>query len=278
MPARAERRLARDRGLAVPGADVLAHVAPEHPRADARPELARYRPPVFDRQVRDASAGVQHVRLDESSRGARVQAPGAAAAAVGQRGVGLEARRGQHGPDEEEGAEARVEQHRVLPDPAQAGARGEVPLQQGPRVHVGSRRRPWRQPTDRLGEGGQPVLHDGVVILAPGVARYPGRALRGRSLEVAKRAGHHRACPGQDPSGIEPLVPAPIEIRHRAGAARVEPALERRGMIGGTRRADGDQVEAKTPPRLLDLRRQRRGRHGALRGRHAGRARPPGSR
>ena len=104
MPARPERRLARDGSAAVPRADVLAHVAAEGPAADAGPEVGRDRSPALDRQVRDAAPRVQHVRVDEGPRGAGVQAARAAPAAVRQGRIGLELRRGQHHADEEEGA------------------------------------------------------------------------------------------------------------------------------------------------------------------------------
>ena len=217
---------------------------------------------MLDRQVRDAAPSVQHVWLDEGSRRAGIEAARAAAAAVGQGRIGLELRRGQHHADEEEGAQARMQEHRVLPDPAQARPRGEVPLEERTGVHVGPRRHARRELDDRIGERPEPGLHDGVVVLAPGVPRHPGWASLRGSLKVSERAGDHRPRARQHPPGIEPLVPAPLEIGHGARVARVEPALEGRRVIGRARRADRDEVETEPVPGVLDPRRERRRRHG----------------
>src|SRR5215510_8380724 len=115
-----ERRLGRHGRVTIPGADILADVTAEGPLADTLPELGGDRPTMLDRQIRDAAPGVEHVGANESPGGARVQAPCAGATAVWQGRVSLDLRRRQHGPDEEEGAEVRVEKHRVLADPAEA--------------------------------------------------------------------------------------------------------------------------------------------------------------
>ena len=192
--------------------------------------------------------------------------------------IGLELRRGQHHADEEEGAEVRVEQHRVLPDPAQAGPRGEIPLEERTGVHVGARRRPRRQLDERVGQRPEPGLHDGVVVLAPGVARHPGRAFLRRSLEIPQGAGDHRPRAGKHPPGIDPLVPAPLEIGHGSGVARVEPALESGRVIGRVRgsRPRPGRIRAAYPA-VLDPRREGRRCHGAVRRHRAGRARRAGS-
>ena len=232
---------------------------------------------MLDRQVRDAAPSVQDVGIDEGPRGAGVQTARAAAAAVRQGGIGLELRRGQHHADEEEGAEVRVEQHRVLPDPAQAGPGGEIPLEERTGVHVGPRHRPRRQLDDRVGKRPEPGLDDGVVVLAPGVPRHPGWTFLRRSLKVSEGAGDHRPRARQDPPGIDPLVPTPLEVGHGSGVARVEPALEGRRVIRRVRRPDRDEVEAEPAPGFLDARRKRRRCHGAVRPHRAGRARPAGS-
>ena len=77
---------------------------------------------------------------DERARGARVEAGGARAAAIRQRVVEDERGRGQHDPDEEQRAELRREQVRVLADPAEPGARGEIALEHRARVDGHARR------------------------------------------------------------------------------------------------------------------------------------------
>src|SRR5207245_8452208 len=87
---RRERRLARPRGLPVPGAHVLAHVAPEHPLPDRFPELLGNIAAVLDREVRDAPSRVEGVWPDERLGRAGVEARRARAASVGQTLIPLE--------------------------------------------------------------------------------------------------------------------------------------------------------------------------------------------
>jgi hypothetical protein len=61
-----------------------------------------------------------------------------------------------------------VEDQRVLSDPAQAGGRGELALQQRSRVHAGPSLEGIRDlRMQSVREGAQSGPHDGVIILTP---------------------------------------------------------------------------------------------------------------
>jgi hypothetical protein len=126
------------RELEVPGADILAHIAAEHPithqRCNGWIDLAA----VLDRQVGDAPATVEHARFGEGARGTGVEAACAAAAAIRLEGrVQSELEVGEHACKEEERPAPRVDQHGVLPDPAEARTLGKLPLRYGPGIDVG---------------------------------------------------------------------------------------------------------------------------------------------
>src|SRR5215472_7206215 len=104
----------------VPGTDVLADVAAEHVGADRGAELRRNRTPQFDIKVSDAPRGVHHVRLNERSGGAGIEAPGAGTAAVKGRRVGLEIEAGEDNADKEPRAALLIDEASVLAHPADA--------------------------------------------------------------------------------------------------------------------------------------------------------------
>ncbi len=82
--------LASGRGLAVPGADVLADVAAEDPAVESIGERLADRTLVLDRPVADAPPRVELVGTDEGVRRAGVEASGAGpAVAASVRLVGL---------------------------------------------------------------------------------------------------------------------------------------------------------------------------------------------
>src|SRR5437867_713730 len=165
----------RDRlRLPVPGADLLADIATEHPVSDVRPLPGRDAAADLDRQVRDAARRIDQVRLRDRPRRAGVETGGARAAAVGHRIVGREIEIGQHLAEEQPGVAARVDQVGVLPEPAETGARRQLALQDRHGVGVDARPRTGRL---RLDEAGQPLepggQHD-VVVAADGVTRHVG--------------------------------------------------------------------------------------------------------
>jgi hypothetical protein len=107
--------LAQDRILSllgkldVPGAHLLAGVAPEHPIAEGRRQLGLDGSRVLDRQVRDAGAAVQHPRFRKGMGGASVEAPAAGPASIRVKGrVHGEIQIGQHRRQEHIGSMFRV--------------------------------------------------------------------------------------------------------------------------------------------------------------------------
>src|SRR5262249_14711087 len=98
---RPQRRLVTRLGLAIPRADLLAHVTAEEPLSDLAGELVGDVAAMLDRQVRDAAPRVEHVGRDERPRRARVETRGAGPAAIR---LGLIERKldgRQHDSDEE---------------------------------------------------------------------------------------------------------------------------------------------------------------------------------
>ena len=263
---RRERRLARHGRLAVPRARALAEVAAELPLAHPRPELGLDLAAMLDGEVRDAPAGVEHVGRHEGLGGAGVETGAARAAAIRQRRIALELGGGQQHADEEPRPEARPQQHRVLADPAEARPRREIALEHGARVDVSAAPR-----ATRLFEIGAEPVEPGrdhvVIVAAPGVARH-GRPRRigGLALVVVQRDGHDGGRARQHSPRVEPLPEAPAQIAHAARMAGLDPALERRPVLGRLGGADGDRVEAERErPRLDRLgERRRREAHGFL--------------
>src|SRR5260370_12930748 len=80
------------------------------------------------------------MRGGKGMRRAGVEAGAARAAAIRlERQVGLERRVAEHDADEGERADARIDQHRVLADPAEPRACGQLALGYGTRVPVAPR-------------------------------------------------------------------------------------------------------------------------------------------
>src|SRR5882762_5798960 len=125
---------------------------------------------MLDGQVRNAAPGVEHVRCGKGIRRAGVEAGAAGAAAIGvERQVGCELRVGEHDADEGERAAARIDQHRILADPAQSRARGELALGHGSRVHITARAGAGNDFADRLCQLFEATVEDLVIVGGPGV-------------------------------------------------------------------------------------------------------------
>ena len=201
---------------------------------------------MLDGQVRDAASRVEDVRAHEGAGRTRVQARRARAAAVRLPRVGRKLGRGQDDADEEVRAERRRQEIRVLADPAEPHALGEVALEHGARVHgrAAADALP-RGLGDEPGQLAQARPHQGVVVQAARVAgdRPPARV--GVGAAVRERDGDDRAAARQQALGVEALGAPPRQIVHRAGVAGVEPALERRAVLGRPGRAERDRVEAE---------------------------------
>src|SRR5205085_7858908 len=119
---------AQARRLRVPRTHVLADVAAEEPLPDGLATRVIDVAAMLDGEVGDAAARVEHVRRRERLRRTRVETRGARAAATRQRPVERERGGGENDPDEEQRAEPGREQVRVLPDPPEARAGGQIAL------------------------------------------------------------------------------------------------------------------------------------------------------
>src|SRR5215470_10946533 len=103
-----------------PGADVLADVAAEDPALQIRPDrLWQFGFAQFDSAVRNASRGVELIRLDDSLRRAGVNAGPALAAMIRfNERVVIEFYRKQQFPQKDPRAELFSDQVRVFADPS----------------------------------------------------------------------------------------------------------------------------------------------------------------
>jgi hypothetical protein len=90
---------------------------------------------------------------------------------IGHAGVGVQGEIREQDPEEEIGAQARVDQARVLADPAEARVGGEDPFLDGPGVDVGTgRNRPASHRLETALDGAQAVDQHVVVVVPARVA------------------------------------------------------------------------------------------------------------
>src|SRR5205807_7368837 len=87
---RLKRRIFGVGRLAIPGADILADVAPKKMMADARSIRFGDFAAKFDGGIGDAFAAVENIRLKNGAGWTGIDAPRAAAASVGHRIINLE--------------------------------------------------------------------------------------------------------------------------------------------------------------------------------------------
>ena len=138
---------------------------------------------------------------------------------------------GEHGADEEKGARPGPNEHRVLADPSQAGALGQLALRHRAGVDVGMRdgrraraaRRPSRSRRDGspdgsprprvLGDAGRPATAVGMVVVVED--------------DHDRRAAGTRIC--ADPSAVRPAGAGSA----CAGVALGKPVVEPVGVRGG---------------------------------------------
>ena len=126
--------IARGAGEAVPRAGIEAIVAAENAVAYCFAEFHRDGALVLDGEERDATAGVELVRGGDGLRGAGIDAARAFPAAVGQRNVGIQFKRGENDRKEKPGAELRVDAHGALAVPRNAAGGCPVTLENGSAV------------------------------------------------------------------------------------------------------------------------------------------------
>ena len=116
------------------------------------------------------------VVAEEGAGGAGVQAvPAGAAVVLGEGRGGLQREVGEKDAQKEVRAPARVDEHGVPAEPAEAGSDGEFPFQERSRVDVGAAPEgASREVFEAVGEGVQLFGDDEVVVATAGVAGDDG--------------------------------------------------------------------------------------------------------
>ena len=162
--------------LAVDRANILANVAPENPIPHQWTQLPRDRPPVFDRQIRNTTGIVHHIRGDNRPGGAIVNAADAGAAGLFQRRIRRQRQIGNHLPQKHPRPVTRRQDISILAEPADARPVSRRPVQHRPIIHIPPRRHPFPQlPLQPPHELPHPPLHRPVIIPHPGIPRHPPR-------------------------------------------------------------------------------------------------------
>ena len=231
-----ECRLARRRRLAVPGTDVLTNVAAEQPVTNSVPQFRGDGAAMFNREIRNATASIQHVR---SNKG--VGRTGVEAARAGPtvrrslRIVVLQLAIDQQRREEEPASRPPVQQQSILPEPAQTGEPCEVSFEQRRGIDYSSRiatRLPLLQKIPQQ----RKLLSQDVVIIprARRVRRNLGRdffdcIIRSRrtSRAVIGQSQHdHAAGTIEHRLWSRISVPTSRQVMHLAGVAVIEPVDE----------------------------------------------------
>jgi hypothetical protein len=175
-----------------------------------------------------------------------------------ERRIGGQRQVGEDRADEEERPDARPDEHRVLPDPAEPGALCELALGNRAAVHVGVRNRgatraqPFGQPV----EPGQCHL---VVILASRVLRDAWGAEVGvgvRPVIVLQQHDDGEGFRDIDPR-ILPALRLAMQVSHGAGVALGEPRVEPIGVGRRTRVGDSAGQESELEGARPELLRER---------------------
>ncbi len=127
------------RADSVEGADLLAHIAPEHPVIQLGLPIRFNLTSVLDGEIAYAIAGIHlpaPMTMHDGPSGARVNAGAARAAAPLGGGIGGQLARAEQQTDDKPTPRVGVDQHRVLAVPPQARPVGVLPLQHRGAVHA----------------------------------------------------------------------------------------------------------------------------------------------
>lgn len=178
---RGEARLDGHRRFAIPGANILAYVAPENVISHQRAKGFGDGSAKFDSEIGNAEPGVESLRRNGIGR-AGVDAAGASTAAVGRRLSGFEMEGGQNLRQEEPGPLSLINQASVLADPPEPGLSRVRTLQERRGIEANLVVEPFDF-KKRANQVIQTPPHDVVIIVAPGVAGNPGSA---RLVEVGR--------------------------------------------------------------------------------------------
>ena len=163
-------------GVAVPGAGVEAGIAAVNAIADGVAEFEGDGAFALDGEVGDAAAGIHAARGGDGLGGAGGDAAGAFAAVICGGGVRGEVEGGEDVCEEEPGAEVAVDLHGAFAAPAEAGFAGEVALEDGAGVHVGTLGAAVGG--EEVGEEAELGFDEVVVVVVPGVTSDSELSLR----------------------------------------------------------------------------------------------------
>ena len=169
--------------VAIPGTGLLAEVAAENPVVELRPQRHGNRAPVLDGEVRDTAPRIHRIPIERTGRAGR-DAAGTRAAVVGGQRDGVEREVGEQLGEEEVGASGAMEDERVLPDPAEAGARPPLPLEHRPGVDVGTEARARKDVVETRDQALEKRSHALVIV---GAERVGGDAPAELGPPVARR-------------------------------------------------------------------------------------------
>ncbi len=218
-------------------------------RSPSATRCSRGKSPVICSEPREATASVDDAGRDDRSGRATADAPSTRAAAVRHRCfVRLEWSRRHHRPEHEPAAAPRQQQVAVLAVPAETGAVGRLPVDEGVVVHENT-----RVPADlaqAIRDHGKTAPEGGVVIF-PGVGRdtaaRPSVAGVTRAARICACADDDRPCPPQ----------RTVRIRRSVGVAVCElHASVQTGRRGG--RADARACRRTARPAQCPRHRGRR--------------------
>src|SRR5690606_5775592 len=120
---------------AIPGANILAYVAPEYPVVEIFPRLLRNFFPEFYGVVANATASIYYIGLRNSIGGTSVHTCGAGSAIVPGRCVILQLKIDDEFRKEEETSHSTVQQQRILAGPSESCTRGPRPFHNRCRIH-----------------------------------------------------------------------------------------------------------------------------------------------
>ncbi len=192
----AQLRFGADAREFVPWADRETIVAAVDAIADQRPQLARDRPLVLDRQIGNAAPRVDLVGRGKGGGRAGVETGAAAPAMVGLRLVGRQVEIGEDRAEKQPRAEIAADQIGVLALPAEARRRGERLLHHRRRIdeHLDLGPSRARRRDEPGGERLQPALDDVMIVAVARIDRDRG-AVAGRERNAADRHWGRSSAP-----------------------------------------------------------------------------------
>ncbi len=235
----------------VPGTDFVADVATEDPAIEFLRQIVGYGTALLDGEVGDAAGGIQHPGLDERIGGAGVEAPGTAAAVIGDhRRIGSQFRISENLPDEEPRPDSRPEQHGILANPAQPGTPGQFTFRNWSRVHIAAGvagtvlTHPGR-------EGLDPLEHGDVIVPASRVARNLGPSAFGPGIgpEVVVQQQHDALRPAVEQRRVISLLRLTMDIAHGSATPCSQPRIQLGGIRIGRKvgHSAGQEVQLGGP-------------------------------